>query len=141
VEHVLALARGHAQRPTQGLDDLLRRIGRSALLQAVLHAVKTIEADGGLDVLVNNAAIEERAADNAVIGPSELTVEAMRKTFDTNVFGTVRVTNAFLPLLQRSAMPVVVNVSSGLGSLTQFVPAPRMSTRAWPTRRRRPPST
>jgi NAD(P)-dependent dehydrogenase (short-subunit alcohol dehydrogenase family) len=91
---------------------------------SVLQAVKTIEAYGGLDVLVNNAAIEERAADNAVIGPSELTVEVMRKTFDTNVFGTVRVTNAFLPLLQRSAAPVVVNVSSGLGSLTQFALAP-----------------
>ena len=91
---------------------------------SVLEAVQTIEADGGLDVLVNNAAIEERSADNGVIGPVELTVEVMRKTFDTNVFGTVRVINAFLPLLQRSATPVVVNVSSGLGSLTQFAPAP-----------------
>lgn len=91
---------------------------------SVLEAVQTIEADGGLDVLVNNAAIEERSADNGVIGPAELTVEVMRKTFDTNVFGTVRVINAFLPLLQRSATPVVVNVSSGLGSLTQFAPAP-----------------
>jgi NAD(P)-dependent dehydrogenase (short-subunit alcohol dehydrogenase family) len=43
----------------------------------------------------------------------------MRQTFETNVFGTVRVTHAFLPLLQRSAAPVVVNVSSGLASLTE----------------------
>jgi NAD(P)-dependent dehydrogenase (short-subunit alcohol dehydrogenase family) len=42
----------------------------------------------------------------------------MRSLFETNVFGVVRVTHAFLPLLQRSAAPVVVNVSSGLGSLT-----------------------
>jgi NAD(P)-dependent dehydrogenase (short-subunit alcohol dehydrogenase family) len=91
---------------------------------SVHAAAKTIEANGGLDVLVNNAAVEERSADNGVIGPAELTADVMRKTFDTNVFGTVRVTNAFLPLLQRSATPVVVNVSSGLGSLTLFAPAP-----------------
>jgi NAD(P)-dependent dehydrogenase (short-subunit alcohol dehydrogenase family) len=42
----------------------------------------------------------------------------MRRTFETNVFGTVRVLHAFLPLLRRSAAPVVVNVSSGLASLT-----------------------
>ncbi|RAU99296.1 hypothetical protein DQP58_03195 [Mycobacterium colombiense] len=48
----------------------------------------------------------------------------MRKTFETNVFGTVRVLHAFLPMLQRSAAPVVVNVSSGLGSLTLLSSAP-----------------
>ncbi len=91
---------------------------------SVQAAAKTIDADGGLDVLVNNAAIEERGDDNAVIGPADVTADLMRKTFDTNVFGTVRMLHAFLPLLQRSAAPVVVNVSSGLGSLTQFAPAP-----------------
>jgi NAD(P)-dependent dehydrogenase (short-subunit alcohol dehydrogenase family) len=91
---------------------------------SVQAAAKAIEADGGLDVLVNNAAIEERGDDNAVIGPADVTADLMRKTFDTNVFGTVRMLHAFLPLLQRSPAPVVVNVSSGLGSLTQFAPAP-----------------
>jgi NAD(P)-dependent dehydrogenase (short-subunit alcohol dehydrogenase family) len=91
---------------------------------SVQAAAKAIEADGGLDVLVNNAAIEERGDDNGVIGPADVTADLMRKTFDTNVFGTVRMLHAFLPLLQRSAAPVVVNVSSGLGSLTQFAPAP-----------------
>jgi NAD(P)-dependent dehydrogenase (short-subunit alcohol dehydrogenase family) len=91
---------------------------------SVQAAAKAIDADGGLDVLVNNAAIEERGDDNAVIGPADVTADLMRKTFDTNVFGTVRMLHAFLPLLQRSAAPVVVNVSSGLGSLTQFAPAP-----------------
>jgi NAD(P)-dependent dehydrogenase (short-subunit alcohol dehydrogenase family) len=82
---------------------------------SVQATAKSIEADGGLDVLVNNAAIEERGDDNAVIGPADVTADLMRKTFDTNVFGTVRMLHAFLPLLQRSAAPVVVNVSSGLG--------------------------
>jgi NAD(P)-dependent dehydrogenase (short-subunit alcohol dehydrogenase family) len=41
----------------------------------------------------------------------------MRAVYETNVFGPVRVLHAFLPLLERSPAPVVVNVSSGLGSL------------------------
>jgi NAD(P)-dependent dehydrogenase (short-subunit alcohol dehydrogenase family) len=86
---------------------------------SVQAAVKAIEADGGLDVLVNNAGVEERGENNVVIGPADVTADLMRKTFETNVFGTVRVTHAFLPLLQRSAAPVVVNVSSSLASLTE----------------------
>ena len=54
-----------------------------------------------------------------MIGPADVTVDVIRKTFESNVFGTVRALHAFLPLLQRSGNPVVVNVSSGLGSLTQ----------------------
>jgi len=42
-----------------------------------------------------------------------VTADLMRETFETNVFGTVRVLHAFLPLLARSAAPVVVNLSSG----------------------------
>jgi len=86
---------------------------------SVAAAVQAIEASGGLDVLVNNAGIEERGDNNVVIGPADLTADLMRQTFETNVFGTVRVLHAFLPLLQRSAAPVVVNVSSGLASLTR----------------------
>jgi NAD(P)-dependent dehydrogenase (short-subunit alcohol dehydrogenase family) len=91
---------------------------------SVAAAVKTIEADGGLDVLVNNAGIQEEMGDNnVVIGAVDVTADLMRKTFETNVFGTVRVLHAFLPLLQRSAAPVVVNVSSGLASLTRVTTA------------------
>jgi NAD(P)-dependent dehydrogenase (short-subunit alcohol dehydrogenase family) len=71
---------------------------------------KAVAALPELDVLINNA---------AVAGPSwsldDLDVEAMRSTFETNVFGIVRVTQAALPLLRRSANPVIVNVASGLG--------------------------
>jgi NAD(P)-dependent dehydrogenase (short-subunit alcohol dehydrogenase family) len=69
---------------------------------------------GRLDVLVNNAGISGAAGRRA---PSEATVEALRDVFDTNVFGVVRVTNAMLPLLLRSAAPRIVNVSSMVGSL------------------------
>jgi NAD(P)-dependent dehydrogenase (short-subunit alcohol dehydrogenase family) len=65
-----------------------------------------------LDVLVNNAGvmIDGRAA-------PEADVESFRRTYETNVFGVVAVTNAFLPALRRSAHPRIVNVSSGTGSL------------------------
>ncbi|SPL94629.1 Short-chain dehydrogenase/reductase SDR [[Actinomadura] parvosata subsp. kistnae] len=87
---------------------------------SVAAAVKTIEADGGLDVLVNNAGIEGRTADGGVIGAADVTADDLRTIFETNVFGLVRVTHAFLPLLLRSPAPVVVNVSSGLASLARM---------------------
>ncbi|SHN24019.1 SDR family NAD(P)-dependent oxidoreductase [Actinacidiphila paucisporea] len=100
------------------------RLGARAVLldvtddASVAAAAKAVEADGGLDVLINNAGIQrEMAEDGTVAGAADLTADMMRATFETNVFGTVRVTHAFLPLLRRSAAPVVVNVSSGLGSL------------------------
>ncbi len=65
------------------------------------------EREGHLDVLVNNAGISTWAD---LGGPEALTV------FDTNVIGVIRVTQAALPLLADSENPVVVNVSSALGS-------------------------
>ncbi|RKN46738.1 SDR family NAD(P)-dependent oxidoreductase [Streptomyces hoynatensis] len=85
---------------------------------SVAAAARTVEAEGGLDVLVNNAGIEGRRPDGSVVSAADTTAEEMRTLFETNVFGLVRVTHAFLPLLLRSAAPVVVNVSSGLASLT-----------------------
>jgi NAD(P)-dependent dehydrogenase (short-subunit alcohol dehydrogenase family) len=75
---------------------------------SVAAAVKTI---GALDVLVNNAGIS-----GGRISPAEATADDMLAVYETNVFGPVRVLHAFIPLLERSPAPVVVNVSSGLGS-------------------------
>ena len=80
---------------------------------SIAAAFATIaDAGTGLDVLVNNAGIAKRGADGAeaLDGPSVLEV------FDTNAVGIVRVTEAALALLQRSPTPVIVNVSSALGS-------------------------
>jgi len=68
---------------------------------------------GALDVLVNNAGIS-----GGRISPSEATADHMRTVYETNVFGPVRLLNAFIPLLEKSTAPVVVNVSSGVGSLS-----------------------
>ncbi|HEY3750238.1 MAG TPA: SDR family NAD(P)-dependent oxidoreductase [Pseudonocardiaceae bacterium] len=118
--HTVYIGSRDAERGRQAAETLGARAVQLDITDdaSVAAAVRTIEADGGLDVLINNAGIEERGDNNAVIGAADVTADLMRRTFETNVFGTVRVTHAFLPLLQRSATPVIVNVSSGLGSLT-----------------------
>jgi NAD(P)-dependent dehydrogenase (short-subunit alcohol dehydrogenase family) len=63
-----------------------------------------------LDVLVNNAGVA-----GGVHGIDGLTGSETASVLDTNVVGIVRVTQAALPLLGRSANPVVVNVASGVG--------------------------
>ena len=68
---------------------------------------------GRLDILVNNAGILLERGET----PSDLPMEALRRTYDTNVFGVVAVTNAMLPLIRRADAGRIVNVSSGLGSL------------------------
>lgn len=99
---------------------------------SVQAAAARLDADGGLDVLVNNAGVQaEMDVDGVVVGAAELTAEVMRRTFEVNVFGLVRVLRAFLPLLRRSAAPVVVNVSSALASLTR-VTTPGGPAHAYP---------
>src|SRR5262245_33335545 len=68
--------------------------------------------DAPVDVLVNNAGI---AGDDASL--QSLTADTMERVFGTNVFGPALLTKALLPLLRRGNRKVVVNMSSGLGSL------------------------
>jgi NAD(P)-dependent dehydrogenase (short-subunit alcohol dehydrogenase family) len=79
-------------------------------------AARVEEQHGRLDILVNNAGIlPEATAGHPVTGPMDLGM--FRNTFETNVFGAVAVTDAFLPLLRASAAGRIVNVSSTMGSL------------------------
>jgi NAD(P)-dependent dehydrogenase (short-subunit alcohol dehydrogenase family) len=68
-----------------------------------------------LDILVNNAGV---LLDDSTKLPSQQTLDVWRRTYETNVFGVVAVTRAFLPLLHKAPSARIVNVSSILGSLT-----------------------
>jgi NAD(P)-dependent dehydrogenase (short-subunit alcohol dehydrogenase family) len=77
---------------------------------SVRAAAQTIQDEvGHLDVLVNNAGIP---------GTQDGSPANFQNVFEVNVFGVVRMLQEFLPLLEKSDNPVIVNVSSGLGSLT-----------------------
>ena len=82
-------------------------------------SVKAARAEIGkktevLDVLINNAGINGGMPQTALTAD----VERMKQAYDTNVFGVVRVTQAFIDLLKNSDEPRIVNVSSSQGSLT-----------------------
>ena len=93
---------------------------------SINSVVSKIEDEfGRLDLLINNAAIsntglrgrtlQEALADQRA---SVASLKEMRTVWETNVFGVLAVTQAFLPLLKNSNSARIVNVSSGLGSLT-----------------------
>ncbi|MEH2066723.1 MAG: SDR family oxidoreductase [Nostoc sp.] len=71
---------------------------------------------GKLDILINNAGI---ISDGDRLPPSQVDIQILRHTYETNVFGVFAVTKALLPLLKKSTAGRIVNISSGLGSLTQ----------------------
>lgn len=82
---------------------------------SVRRAAKTVGREiDALDVLVNNAGIVLDLA----TAPSELSMDAVKATYEVNLFGPIRVTQAFAPLLKAAEDARIVNMSSGVGSLT-----------------------
>ncbi|GAA2362737.1 SDR family oxidoreductase [Dactylosporangium salmoneum] len=83
---------------------------------SVAAAARLLQERGGrLDVLVNNAGITGgRPQEPTVVDPG-----LVRDVVETNVIGVIRVTNALLPLLRRSASPRIVNMSSSVGSMAR----------------------
>jgi NAD(P)-dependent dehydrogenase (short-subunit alcohol dehydrogenase family) len=83
---------------------------------SVEAAAEQITNDHGrLDILVNNAGVLPEATARDAAQPLDLPL--FRKTFDTNLFGAVAVTQGFLPLLRRSPAGRIVNISTTMGSL------------------------
>ncbi|MGY5060907.1 SDR family NAD(P)-dependent oxidoreductase [Streptomyces sp. 900105755] len=110
VGHVVYLGARDVERGQQAAAALDARfvqldVTDDASVHSALAAIDA--AEGRLDVLVNNAGI---LGDEALDGPTAL------RAFDTNAVGLVRVTEAALPLLRKSANPTVVTVSSSAGS-------------------------
>jgi len=113
------LAKGEqAAEVLRGIGVDARAVKLDVLNPADYAAVaKLIEKDfGRLDILINNAGVNyEQLGANSTLITSE---DTLRKTFETNFFSVVALTNALLPLLKKSDAGRIVNLSSILGSLT-----------------------
>ncbi len=111
------------QRGTEAANDLKEQgIDAHALLldvtneQSITEAAAQVEKQfGKLDILVNNAGIALDRGEPI----TDLDLDVLRKTYETNVFGVAAVTKGFVPVLKKSDAGRIVNMSSGLGSLTQ----------------------
>jgi NAD(P)-dependent dehydrogenase (short-subunit alcohol dehydrogenase family) len=100
-----------------GLDVHLLQIdvAEDASVTNAAHALA--QETGRLDVLINNAGIVASAFHTL---PSVEALAAIKAVYEVNVFGPVRTTQAFLPLLKKEPAPRIVMVSSGLASLTRL---------------------
>ena len=101
--------RGQAAAGEIGARFLLLDVTDDASVAAA--AAELTRREGRLDVLINNAGVFE-----GLLKPEEITAAGAERVYAVNVTGVVRMTQAFLPLLRASVAPVIVNVSSDLGS-------------------------
>jgi NAD(P)-dependent dehydrogenase (short-subunit alcohol dehydrogenase family) len=119
---VLAAARNEefgtqaaAKLQAEGLDVRFVHIDLNAKETAVTAAETIRKQFGKLDLLINNAGISSKEDGP----PSKVNIKALESVMHTNYVGTVAVTQAMLPLLQRAGKAQIINVSSELGSVSQ----------------------
>lgn len=121
---VAARSRDRGEVAAASLGDGARVVQLDVTDPASIH--RAAQEIGELDILINNAGINPGGEDIAHTG-----AEQFRQAYETNVFGVVAVTEAFLPALTRSPWPRIVNLSSGTGSLTwNSGPNPQFDWRA-----------
>jgi NAD(P)-dependent dehydrogenase (short-subunit alcohol dehydrogenase family) len=120
------LERGEAAAWEIGRDSKALQLDVTDQASIAAAAARIREEFGRLDLLIQNAAISntnkqpgQSVADYAkTTRPSNVSLAEMRAVWDTNVFGVLAVYQAMLPLLRAAPQARIVNVSSGVGSLT-----------------------
>jgi NAD(P)-dependent dehydrogenase (short-subunit alcohol dehydrogenase family) len=101
-------------RSRAGLVDVIRLdITSDELVGAA--AAKTRQERKKLDVIINNAGLMPEEGDESIV---DLPLAHLQSAFETNVVGCARVIRAFLPLIRESSRPRILNLSSGLGSIS-----------------------
>jgi NAD(P)-dependent dehydrogenase (short-subunit alcohol dehydrogenase family) len=120
------LERGEAAARELGPDAVALQLDVTDRASIAAAAERVRKELGRLDVLIQNAAISNTsklpgqsvAEYAATTRPSNVSLDEMRAVWETNVFGVLAVYQAMLPLLRETPNARIVNVSSGVGSLT-----------------------
>jgi NAD(P)-dependent dehydrogenase (short-subunit alcohol dehydrogenase family) len=121
------LERGEAAAKEVGRDAIALQLDVTDQASIAAAAARIRNELGRLDVLVNNAAISNTGMRPGMsveeysesTRPSNVSLDEVRAVWETNVFGVLAVTQAMLPLLREAPAARIVNVSSGIGSLTR----------------------
>lgn len=108
-----------AELRSEGIDVEVRQLDVTDP-ESIDACARSLDTDPGrLDVLVNNAGI---MLDSSKTGASIFQVDTglVRDTFETNTLGPLMVTKALVPLMQKNSYGRIVNVSSGMGQLSEM---------------------
>lgn len=93
-------------------------VADSISIQRLAHFIQ--EQFGHLEILVNNAGILIDPLGNAEASVFQANLETLRRTYETNVYGPLQLCQALIPLMQKRGYGRVVNISSGMGQLSEM---------------------